>query len=111
MGCLEDTFLATAAELKALKAWGKCHRGEVLGKHSDITSTLDDDTLEVLTDDQDFIAKAAEYGLVSKRNPFADRIEEEIADDTGALDKLSDLTADEMCEVAESWGFADSLET
>lgn len=109
MGCLEDTFIATAAELKALEAWGECHRGEVLGKHSDITATLDDDTLTVLTEDQDFIAKAVEYGLVAERNPFACRIEEEIADDPEALGKLSGLTAMELREVAEAWGFIDAL--
>jgi len=51
--------------------------GEVLGKHSDITATIDETTVKELTDDQEFIERAITYGLVpSGTNPFA-RLEEE----------------------------------
>lgn len=38
--------------------------GEVLGKHSHISGTIEEDDIEFLTDDEDFITKAKEYGLV-----------------------------------------------
>ena len=42
MGSLGSTFACTELELRALKAWGSYHHGEVLGKHSDITGTFSD---------------------------------------------------------------------
>lgn len=110
MGGLEDIFVTTPAGLTALKAWGECHRGEVLGKHSDITSTLDDDTLTVLTDDQTFIDKAIGYGLVGGC-PFAERLSEVFADDPGYYaEKLGHvLSRDELQEVATAWHFVDLL--
>lgn len=37
--------------------------GEVLGKHSEIQGTLDTGDLRVITDDQEFLAKAAELKI------------------------------------------------
>lgn len=110
MGSLEDTFVTSPAGLKALKAWGECYRGEVLGKHSDINSTLSDATLTVLTEDQDFIAKAVGYGLVGGC-PFADRLSEVFADDPGYYaEKLGrELSGEELLEVALMWHFVDHL--
>lgn len=69
-GSLEDLFVTTPLELLALKCVGKVHRGEVLGKHSDVTSILSDETLSVLTDDDAFINKAIEVGLIAPGNPY-----------------------------------------
>lgn len=71
MGSLEGTFVATDREVKA--AIGKrAYFGEVLGKHSEIECSLAREHFAVLTDDQTFIDKAAEYGLIpSGHNPLA----------------------------------------
>ena len=62
MGSLSGLFIADEAEVAA--AIGKLvHFGEVLGKHSDISVTLDVSNFKVLTDDQDFIAKCKQYGI------------------------------------------------
>lgn len=47
--------------------------GEILGKHSEIHGTLDEDDLEVLSDDQDFIDKMIVVfgdGDISGYNPL-----------------------------------------
>ena len=45
--------------------------GEVLGKHSHISGTLDREDLEVLTDDATFIDQAERFGLIpSGHNPI-----------------------------------------
>lgn len=63
MGELEGVFVADEAEVQ--KAMGRTvYFGEVLGKHSDISTTLDGENVTLLTDDQEFIQKAKEYGLV-----------------------------------------------
>jgi hypothetical protein len=54
--------------------------GDVLGKHSNIHGTVEESDITLLTDDQDFINKAIEVGLVSTGyNPF-DYYEEFIDD-------------------------------
>lgn len=63
MGSLGGLFVADDELVK--KCIGiEVYFGEVLGKHSDVAAVLQDDQLSVLTDDQDFIDKAVEYGLV-----------------------------------------------
>lgn len=49
----------------------KIHFGEVLGKHSDVTITLEDSEVQPLTDDAAFIAKFEEYDCASGFNPLA----------------------------------------
>lgn len=64
MGELEGIFIAEQSEVDDLI--GKhVYFGEVLGKHSEIGGTIDPEDIEVLTDDQDFIAKAKQYGMSS----------------------------------------------
>ena len=61
-GDVMGTFVAEEEAVKA--AIGKLvYFGEILGKHSDVHGTLSEKDLTVLTDDQDFIAKCAKYGL------------------------------------------------
>ncbi len=69
-GSLEGTFVASEDDLQ--KAIGqKLYFGEVLGKHSEIYGKLEEKDITILTDDQDFIQKAIEYGLVPcGYNPF-----------------------------------------
>ena len=63
---------------KVASAMGiKVYFGEIRGKHSESYGTLGKEDLTVLTEDQDFIKKAEEYGIVpSGYSPF-DYIEEE----------------------------------
>ena len=52
--------------------------GEILGKHSDVSGTLEEDAITILSDDQDFIQKFEDIlgaGTVSGYNPL-DYIEE-----------------------------------
>jgi len=56
MGSVEGLFVADEGEVAA--AVGKeVYFGEILGKHSDVSGTLDAEDLTVATDDQDFIVK------------------------------------------------------
>ena len=62
-GSLKGVFTATHEEVAA--AIGKhIYFGEVLGKHSDISGTLESKDIRFLTDDQEFIKQATEYGLI-----------------------------------------------
>ena len=56
MGDVTGLFVTTGEELKA--AYGKqVYFGEILGKHSEIYGNLEEENIEVKSDDQDFIAK------------------------------------------------------
>ena len=62
-GTLRGIFAATEEDVRP--AFGKrCYFGEVLGKHSEIQCVLEPEHVRFLTDDQAFISKAMEYGLV-----------------------------------------------
>ncbi len=63
MGDLDGAFVATQEEVDAIIG-KEVYFGEILGKHSDIHGDLEKDNFTVLTDDQDFIAKAEKFGLV-----------------------------------------------
>ena len=69
-GNLEGVFEATETEVASLtdkEIWF----GEVLGKHSDVGGVIENDDIDLLTSDQDFIDKAHEYDLIpSGFNPF-----------------------------------------
>lgn len=60
-GYLEGIFVSTEEQIS--KAPDTVYFGEVLGKHSDVYSDEWKDKISVLTDDQEFIAKALFYGL------------------------------------------------
>lgn len=56
MGEVEGLFIAEETDVSA--ALGKdVYFGEILGKHSDISGTLDAEDLTVMSDDQEFISK------------------------------------------------------
>jgi len=61
MGDLEGIFVATEEEIS--NAPETVYFGEVLGKHSDVYSDEWKKHITVLTDDQEFIARALFYGL------------------------------------------------
>jgi len=63
MGDIRGLFLATPEQLA--DAVGKeVDLGEVLGKHSEIRFELTDEYYSLVTDDQEFIKKAVELGVV-----------------------------------------------
>ena len=104
MGSLDSTFACTELELRALKAWGSYHHGEVLGKHSDITGTFSDETLAVLTSDVDFVNKALEYGLVDDC-PYASDIADALDNWPERISRLEvALSAEELRAIIAEWG-------
>ncbi len=104
MGSLDSTFACTELELRALKAWGSYHHGEVLGKHSDITGTFSDETLAVLTSDVDFVDKALEYGLVDDC-PYGSEIADALDNWPERISRLEvALSAEELRVIIAEWG-------
>lgn len=63
MGSVVGTFVATQEEVDAAVGKTACF-GEILGKHSEIDWGIEAGDITVVTDDQDFVAKAEEYKLV-----------------------------------------------
>ena len=63
MGTVSGVFAATKEKVDESLGKG-VHFGEILGKHSDVHGTLEQKDLTVLTEDQDLISKAAEFGLI-----------------------------------------------
>lgn len=104
MGSLSETFIASDLELRGLKAAREVDQGEALGKHSEVTSTLDDKTLTVVCDDEAFIARALELGVLDGCDMWSiisDRI-----DNYGVADVFGDrLTPEEIAELALVWSF------
>lgn len=79
MGSLKGVFVATAAEVKA--AFGQtAHFGDALGKHSDVSVTLERGHFKTLTADPDFIAKFERFKLATGHNPL-DYLHDDEADD------------------------------
>ena len=75
MGYLQGIFVADDADV--LKVMHKeVYLGEVLGKHSSIEASVNEETLTVLTDDQDFIKKFQEFRCHSGTNPVATWLDE-----------------------------------
>lgn len=76
MGHLEGIFVATEEQVAEMMDRGAClDFGEALGKHSEVTGTVNEKTVTVVTDDQDFIAKADEYGLLPSGDGVLDAYE------------------------------------
>lgn len=63
MGELEGVFVARPSDIRKVTGH-TAHFGEVLGKHSDVSSSDWDAYLEVLNDEPDFVEKAIACGLV-----------------------------------------------
>jgi len=97
MGDLEGVFIAKKSKVK--KTIGKqLYFGEVLGKHSEISGTLDEEDLTILSDDQDFIQQCIKVfgpGTISGYNPLSYISDEESDDD----DDSSDYDVDDVPEV------------
>lgn len=69
MGSLDGVFTARADEVAAFV--GKhVYFGEVLGKHSDVSCTLEADQFELLTDDADFVEKFKRFRLWTGTDPI-----------------------------------------
>ncbi len=69
-GDLNGIFVADDATVAA--CIGKSvHFGEVLGKHSDVSGTLESKDLTVLTTDPAFIEKFEEFRCASGSNPLS----------------------------------------
>lgn len=80
-GTLTGLFTATAEEVKAAIGQ-RLYFGEVLGKHSEIAGTLEERELQLVTDDEAFVAKFDEYGCASGYNPLDYLPEQEDEDDS-----------------------------
>lgn len=62
-GIVRGIFAASPEQVQAAIGQ-RIYFGEILGKHSEIYGELDEEDLEVLTDDTDFIRQATEFGLI-----------------------------------------------
>jgi len=54
MGYLDGVFIAESVDVKQMLG-NEVDLGEVLGKHSEVITTMTSDNITLLTDDQDFI--------------------------------------------------------
>lgn len=59
MGSLQSVFVATDSEIKSLP--GRVYLGEVLGKHSEVSATINDETLRAISDDKKLVALFEEH--------------------------------------------------
>lgn len=69
MGSLTGLFVASPEKIKNLIG-KEVYFGEVLGKHSDVFSIMEESDFKLLTDDQDFISKFIQFDCESGINPF-----------------------------------------
>ena len=76
MGCLSGIFVAQDTDVEKIMGTEVCLE-EVLGKHSDITATIDEKSLKVLTDDRNFINKFLKFKCTSGTNPVATWLDEQ----------------------------------
>lgn len=69
MGDLKGVFTATAAEVAS--AMGRqVHFGEVLGKHSDVRTTLGPEDITLVSDAPEAVAVVDSLGLATGTNPL-----------------------------------------
>jgi hypothetical protein len=68
-GYLCGLFIADDEDVKNIIG-KKIHFGEALGKHSDVTVILEEEDLEIVCEDQEFINQAKQYKLFVGYNPF-----------------------------------------
>jgi len=68
-GELCGLFVAEKDEIEALIG-KRIYFGEVLGKHSEVVITFDEECVDILTEDQDFISKFIQFGLTTGFNPI-----------------------------------------
>jgi len=76
MGVLEGVFVAGLDEVTS--AYGcEAYLGEVLGKHSEISASINSDTVKLVSDDQAIVALIKTHGLESGVNPVASLSDED----------------------------------
>lgn len=74
-GVLEGIFISNRKEVNSII--GKTvHFGEVLGKHSEVSGTLEEENIHLVTQDLHAIQVIEDCGLITGFNPF-DYLEEE----------------------------------
>jgi hypothetical protein len=69
MGDLSGVFVATDAEIEEIIG-NEIYFGEVLGKHSEVFLTVEEDNFTLITNDEKFIEMFEQYGLENGHNPF-----------------------------------------
>ena len=82
-GRLQGLFVCTRKELESLNDQ-YVNFGEVLGKHSEVDHTFQENDFKVMTDDQDFISKLVKIvgrDTISGYNPLCYVEEDEDYDD------------------------------
>lgn len=55
MGSLDGVFVASDKDIADLKRIKRIYLGEVLGKHSEVSATASDETIKLITDDQNVV--------------------------------------------------------
>ncbi len=81
-GSIDEIFITTQEELDYVR--GKnMYFSEELGKYSEFIVPVSDEVVTKLTDDQEFISKAIEYGLVGEEHRPWYRIPEETCESCG----------------------------
>jgi hypothetical protein len=63
MGEVTGVFVAEDSDVKSATG-KKVYFGEILGKHSEVHGFIKPNDIQLLTDNQDFIDLAEQYGLV-----------------------------------------------
>lgn len=69
MGDLSAVFVATAEDVEDIIG-KEVYFGEVLGKHSEVYTTMEEDHFTLVTNDEKFIEMFEECGLENGYNPF-----------------------------------------
>jgi hypothetical protein len=69
MGDLSGVFVAKGSDVAATRG-REVHLGEVLGKHSDVSITITDDNLKLVTSDRHVVDIIIKYSLATGVNPI-----------------------------------------
>lgn len=68
-GDLKGIFIASNKDVKSIL--GKdIYFGEILGKHSEVYGTIEEGEITLLTDNEEAVKVARDFGLSSGYNPF-----------------------------------------
>ena len=74
MGELNGIFIADSKDVESVIG-KEVYFGEVLGKHSDIYGTIDEDEIKLITDDPEIVSLMEENNISTGFNPL-DYVEE-----------------------------------
>lgn len=80
MGYLSGVFVATADEIEDIIG-KEIYFGEVLGKHSEVASTMKEEYFTLVTTNEEFVKMFEDYDLSTGTNPFDDYNEEDYDDE------------------------------